>query len=298
MWFYVDGRFVEDSQAVVSVTDHSFLYGDGCFEGIGVVEGRVIHLDDHVERLFRSARMLRIQMPVTPEHLRDLILQTAARNGMRELESAYLRPLVSRGSGPLGLKYSNRLGPATLVIIPQVGSRRIAFRGEMEVLTAVTTSEVRAHPAALDPRVKSNNYLTYILAFLEAQDRGADVAIVRDPQGYIAEGHAMNVFCVRGGQVLAPMESSALAGVTRRQVLATAARLGYECRETNLTSYDLRCADELFVTSSLEGVAAVASLDGEELPRPVPGSVTTALREAYVDFAIRTGAEVPERVPA
>jgi len=298
MWFYVAGRFVEDAEAVVPVTDHSFLYGDGCFEGIGVVEGRVIHLRDHVDRLFRSARMLRIQMPVTAEELGDLILETAARNDMRRLESAYLRPLVSRGAGPLGLKYSNRLGPATLVIIPQVGSRRISLRGEMEVMTAVMSSYVRPGPAALDPRIKTNNYLTYILAFLEAQDRGADIAIVRDPQGFIAEGHAMNVLVVREGRVLTPMESSALGGITRRHVLDVARSLGYECVETNLTAYDLHCAEEAFITSSLEGVAALASIDGQPLPAPVPGPITTAVREAYVEHAISTASEIPERVSA
>ncbi|MBJ7594300.1 MAG: aminotransferase class IV family protein [Candidatus Dormibacteraeota bacterium] len=260
------------------------------------MEGRVVHLQDHVDRLFRSARMLRIQMPVTPGELFDLIVETAARNGMREVESAYLRPLVSRGQGPLGLKYSNRLGAATLVIIPQVGPRRISFRGEIEVLTAAMSSYIRPGPAALDPRIKTNNYLTYILAFLEASDRGADIAIVRDPQNFIAEGHAMNIFAVREGRVLTPMESSALGGITRRHVLDVAQSLGLTCVETNLTAYDLRCADELFITSSLEGVAALASIDGEALPAPVPGPVTTAIRGAYVEHAIATASEIPERV--
>src|SRR4051812_14854076 len=117
MWVYLNGRFVEDAEAKVSVTDHSFLYGDGCFEGIGVCEGRVLHLQEHVDRLFKSARMLRMTVPVTPPQLHDLIVETAARNGMAESRMGYLRPLLSRGAGPLGIKYSNKLGPATLVII-------------------------------------------------------------------------------------------------------------------------------------------------------------------------------------
>jgi branched-chain amino acid aminotransferase len=297
MWFYLSGQFVEDAEARVPVTDRSFLYGDGCFEGIGVCNGRVLHLDEHVTRLFKSARMLRMTVPVSPPELREAILETASRNGMGESRMGYLRPLLSRGSGPLGLKYSNKLGPATLVIIPQIGDRRIAYTGEIEVLTAAFSSYCRPGPASLDARIKTNNYLIYIMAFLEAQDHGADVAIVRDPDGFVAEGHAMNLFCVHDGRVFVPPESAALAGITRKNVIATAKRIGFDCRETNLTRYDVTAADEVFVTSSLEAIAAIGSIDGQRLPGPIPGPVTTAIREAYVEFALETGTLVPASTP-
>jgi branched-chain amino acid aminotransferase len=297
MWFYVNGRFVEDDDAKVSVTDRSFLYGDGCFEGIGVCEGRVLHLDEHVTRLFKSARLLRMHVPVVWAELRALIIETAARNGMDKSPMGYLRPLLSRGAGPLGLKYSNKLGPATLVIIPQLGDRRIAYTGEIEILSAVFSSYQRPAAGSLDARIKANNYLTYILAFLEAQDRGADVAILRDPAGHIAEGHAMNLFCVHDGRLYAPQESLALAGITRRNVIATARRIGYECIETNLTRYDLVAADEVFVTSSLEAIASIGSIDGEPLPASIPGAVTTAVRAAYVKTALETGTPVSMWAP-
>src|SRR6202048_816316 len=297
MWFYVNGRFVEDDDAKVSVTDRSFLYGDVCFEGIGVCEGRVLHLDEHVTRLFKSARLLRMQVPVGWAELRVLIIETAARNGMDKSPMGYLRPLLSRGAGPLGLKYSNKLGPATLVIIPQLGDRRIAFTGDMEILSAVFSSYQRPGAGSLDARIKANNYLTYILAFLEAQDRGADVAILRDPNGYVAEGHAMNIFCVHDGRLYVPQESLALAGITRRNVIATARRIGCECIETNLTRYDLVAADEVFVTSSLEAIAGIGSIDGEPLPAPIPGAVTTAGRAAYVESALETGTPIPAWAP-
>jgi branched-chain amino acid aminotransferase len=297
MWFYVNGGFVEDEAAKISVTDHSFLYGDGCFEGIGVCEGRVLHLDEHVTRLFKSARLLRMQVPVSWAELRELILETAARNGMDRSPMGYLRPLLSRGAGPLGLKYSNKLGPATLVIIPQLGDRRIAYTGEIEIMSAVFSSYQRPGPGSLDARIKANNYLTYILAFLEAQDRGADIAILRDPAGYIAEGHAMNLFCVHDGRLYVPQESLALAGITRRNVIATARRIGCECIETNLTRYDLVAADEVFVTSSLEAIAAIGSIDGEQLPTPIPGAVTSAVRAAYVTVALEKGTPVPAWAP-
>jgi branched-chain amino acid aminotransferase len=293
MWFYVNSRFVEDEDAKISVTDHSFLYGDGCFEGIGICEGRVLHLDEHVTRLFKSARLLRMEVPVSWSDLRALTLETAARNGMDKSPMGYLRPLLSRGAGPLGLKYSNKLGPATLVIIPQLGDRRIAYTGEIEILSAVFSTYQRPGPTSLDARIKANNYLTYIMAFLEAQDRGADIAILRDHEGYIAEGHAMNLFCVHDGRLYVPHESLALAGITRRNVIATARAIGCQCIETNLTRYDLVAADEVFVTSSLEAIAAIGSIDGAPLPAPVPGPVTTAIRTAYVKAALDTGTPVP-----
>jgi branched-chain amino acid aminotransferase len=295
MWFYLNGQFVEDADAKVPITDHSFLYGDGCFEGIGVCDGRILHLDEHVTRLFKSARLLRMTVPVSWSEMRDLILETASRNGMDASKFGYLRPLLSRGSGPLGLKYSNKLGPASLYIIPQLGDRRVAYTGEIEILTAAFSSYERPGPASLDARIKANNYLTYIMAFLEAQDRGADIAIVRDPEGYVSEGHAMNIFCVHHGRVFCPNESLALAGITRKNVIATARQIGIECTETNLTRYDFAAADEVFVTSSLEAIAAVGSIDGDKLPDPLPGPVTTAIRKAYVTFALETGTPVPAR---
>lgn len=295
MWYYLNGRFVEDAEAKVSVTDHSFLYGDGCFEGIGVCEGRILHLDEHVARLLKSARMLRMTVPVSAEELRRLTLETASRNGMDKTPMGYLRPLLSRGAGPLGLKYSNKLGPATLVIIPQLGDRRIAYTGEIEVLTAVFSSYNRSGAGSLDARIKANNYLTYIMAFLEAQDRGADIAILRDPDGYVAEGHAMNLFCVHNRVVLVPPESFALSGITRKNVILAARAAGFECREAQLTRYDVTAADEVFVTSSLEAVAAIRSIDGDALSGPVPGPVTKAVRDAYVKVALQTGTPVPAR---
>lgn len=297
MWFYLNGRFVEDDDAKVSVTDRSFLYGDGCFEGIGVCEGRVLHLDEHVARLMISARMLRMTVPVSPTKLRDLILETASRNGMTGNKMGYLRPLLSRGAGPLGLKFSNKLGPAALVIIPQT-DRRIAFTGEMDIFTAAFSSYQRPGAGSLDARIKANNYLTYILAFLEAQDRGADIAIVRDPDGYVSEGHGMNLFCVSNGRVLIPHESMALAGITRKNVIITARKEGIECIETRLTRYDLCAADEVFITSSLEAVSAIRSIDGAAIPQPAPGPVTRAIRNAYVKMALETGTPVPLKYSA
>jgi len=295
MWFYLNGQFVEDADAKISVTDRAFLYGDGCFEGLGVTQGRIPHLDDHIARFFRSARMLRIEVPLSPEKLMDAILETGARNGMRDVAGAYMRPLLSRGSGPLGVKNSRKVGPPNLVIIPQLSGRETLFGDHMAICNAVITRFTRAGSESLDPGVKSNNYLTSILAFMEAQDQDPDVevAVVHDPQGFLAEGHAMNLFCVSDGKVLSPMSSGALRGITRHHVLNVAHKLGYETIETNLSDYDLVCADEAFITSAMESIAAIGKVNGAPLNGPVPGPITMRLREAYLEHAWRTATEIP-----
>jgi branched-chain amino acid aminotransferase len=289
---YVNGEYLPLEDAKVSVTDHSFLYGDGCFEGIGIHHGRILHLDEHVERLFLSARMLRIDMPNSLSEVRAIILETARRNRMDAEPMGYLRPLVSRGAGPLGLKWSNKLGPATFVVIPQLGDRRVGYSGEIDTVTATITSQVRAAANSVDPRIKANNYLSSIMCFLEAQDKGADIGLLRDDRGFISEGHAMNIFCVRDDRVVTPKESAALGGITRANVLATARQLGVDVVETDITMYDVVCADEVFVTSSLDGVAAVSAIDGREIAG-TPGPITRQVRDAYVEHAVETATLVP-----
>jgi branched-chain amino acid aminotransferase len=295
MWFYINGEFVEDQDAKISVTDRAFLYGDGCFEGLGVFRGRIPHLDDHIARLYRSARMLRIEIPLSREQMRAVILETAARNGMRDVDSAYMRPLVSRGCGPLGVKNSRNLGTPTVVVIPQLTGRRAMFGEDIEICSAALTRFVRAGAATLDPGIKSNNYIPSILAFLEAQDREAqaEVAVLHDAQGFLAEGHAMNIFCVLDNVLYSPMASAALRGITRMHVLRVAKRLGLETQETNLTDYDLICADEAFVTSAMESVAAIGSVNGEPMLGAVPGPLTKKIRAAYLEYAWETSTEVP-----
>jgi branched-chain amino acid aminotransferase len=291
MWFYVGNAWVEDDDAKVPVTDHSYLYGDGCFEGIGVFGGRVLHLDEHVERLINSARALLIEPPVTVEELRALLIEAAARNGMADAPGGYLRPIISRGCGPLGVSWSDRLGDASLTIIPQLGERKVAFDGPPPILSAVFTRRRRGDAATVDPRVKSNNYLPSILAYLDARAAGADLGVMYDERGHLTEGHAMNLFCVRQGRLLTPPRVASLEGITRRYILEVAGDLGVVCSEEDLTPYDLLTADEAFVTSSLDGVASLGSIEGITLT--APGPVTSAVRDAYIAYAIEGGTPVP-----
>ncbi len=296
VWFYLNGRFVEDADATIPVTDHSFLYGDGCFEGVSVVEGKILYLDEHVERLFRSARMLRIAIPLTPGEMREVVVETAARNRMDREQTAYLRPLVTRGAGPLGVKNTSLVGAPSVVVIPQIG-RQGGYQGEAPTVSAVISRYVRSGSDSLDPGIKSNNYLTSILALLDAEQADPDVGVVilRDSRGFLAEGHAMNLFAVWDTSVVTPPATRALRGITRGHVIATIRGLGLEVEQRDLSDYDLICADEAFVTSSMSGVTAISSVDGRPMPSPVPGRTTTAIRTAYVSAALSSGTPISPR---
>lgn len=293
MWHYVDGAFVEDADASVPLTDRSFLYGDGCFEGIGIREGKVLHLREHIARLGRSARMLRIELPVSTDELCEVVLETASRNGMHEVALGYLRPLLSRGSGFLGLRHTSRLERAHLYVIAQLEPQPGPASDAPKVSSAALSRISPIPPSSLDPRIKANNYLPHILALLEAQAKDADVAIHCDSAGFVSEAHAMNIFCVRDGRIVCPPEAVALAGITRSQVIAVAEAHGYQVTEQPLTAYDLVTSDEVFMTSSLDGVAALSSIDGVMLPGAIPGPVTQELHREYLAIAVQEGAPVP-----
>lgn len=254
------------------------------------MRGKILHLDDHLERLERSAQALRIALPMPLGALREAALETAALNGMAEAPVSYLRILLSRGSGYLGLRNTSRLGKAHIYVIPQVHSTREPTT--IEVYRAASTSVLTPPASTLDPRIKSNNYLWHILALLDAQDRGADLAVHCNAEGYVTECHAMNIFCVRNGRVSTPPEAMALAGITRAHILGVARSAGFDVYEELLTPYDLRTADEVFVTGSLDLVGSVRSIDGTEVPAPVPGAVTITLREAYLAEALEGGTTV------
>ena len=294
MRYYLNGRFVADSEAMVHVSDHGFLYGDGCFEGVAIYGGKALYLDEHIHRLLLSARALRIEVSETHETIAGLMLETARRNSMYAPESGYLRPLLTRGKGPVGVKFSDKLEGPTFAILAQFGERRPAYGDDVKVLSATVTGMVRPSISAVDPRVKSNNYLPSVLAYLEGHSRGADIGIMLDSEGYLSEGHAMNLFVVRDGELLTPPENAALAGITRGRLLEIASSLGHSCREARLTVYDVLSADEVFVTGSMTGLAAVGQIDGQALLEKAPGPVTCELRKAYISEALERGTPIPE----
>jgi branched-chain amino acid aminotransferase len=275
-WVYVDGGLQPRERATVSVFDHGFLYGDAVFEGVAVASGGVFKLDAHLDRLIDSAKYLAI---APPDHaaLKDAVLLTARRNDLRE---GYLRIVLSRGAGPVGIRNMEKLGAPTLVVIAQRETRAARAGIYEHGLKAVVSSVRRVPSECVDGKAKTCNYVNNILAFLEARHAGADTAILLDVDGFVAEGYAANLFAVRRGVVGTPALGSILNGITRQTMLRLCAQLSIPCEETRLTPHDLYCADELFETGSLAEVKPITSLAGRMVGSGSPGPITKKLHSA------------------
>lgn len=277
---YVNGTFLPKDEAKVSVFDHSFVYGDGIFEGLQAAAGGVFKLTEHVERLYRSARYLAIKVPLSPSEMTDAVIETARRNRLRD---GYLRPIVSRGVGPMGVRNMHQLGPGTVVIVAQheriEEKRRVFEDGERAHVASVR----RIPPECIDSRAKTCNYINNILAYLEAKHAGADTAIMLDMQGYVAEGYGSNIFAVSSGTVITPPLGNILAGITRATVFELCADAGVHVEERQMTVYDLTTADEVFESASMSELMPIVEIDGRQVgdgaPGPVCGRLHAALRD-------------------
>ena len=267
---YLNGAFVPKDEAKVSVFDHGFIYGDGVFEGLQIVNGTIFLLREHVERLFNSARYLGFEIPLTPEAIIEAILETARRN---DLNNGYLRPIVSRGAGALGIRNMDSLSTPTVVVMAQFESieeRRLAWnRG----ITAQIVSVRRVPPACLDSRAKTCNYLNNIMAYIEAKAAGADTAIMLDTDGYVAEGYTSNLFCVKNGTVMTPALGHILGGITRATLLRICGELAIPAREGQLTVYDLYTADEVFECGTMAEVRPLLRINGRVIGSGEAGPV-------------------------
>ncbi len=286
MKVWLDGRVMDGAEARIPVVDHGLLYGDGVFEGIRIRGGRVFRLEDHLRRLSVAAKALALELPGGRDGLREIVLETARAFGRDE---AYVRLLVTRGDGPLGLDPTTCPEPRVVCIVDRVAifPPEVLARG----LDLVTSSLRRPAPDVLDPRVKSLNYLNNALAKLEARQRGADDALLLNGAGAVAEASVANVFAWLGGELLTPPATDgALEGITRATVLELAGSLGLPARERTLGRFDLLAADEVFLTGSGAGLVPVRSLDarpigvGEGSPGPVFAKITSAFLEAAVSL--------------
>lgn len=276
MIIYIDGKFLPREEARISVFDHGFLYGDGVFEGIRAYNGKVFRLREHLDRMFDSARTIDLTVPVSKEEMGEIILETLRRNN---LKNGYIRPIVSRGVGDLGLDPRKCPKASVIVIAVEWG----AMYGDLydKGLKAITVS-VRRNPAdALPPNVKSLNYLNNILAKIEANYKGGDEAIFFDTNGYIAEGSGDNIFIVKNGVIYTPPTLNNLRGVTRAVVLEIAASHGFAFVEQNLGYYDMYSADEVFVTGTAAEVGPIVLIDGRVIGSGRPGPVTRQLMAAF-----------------
>ena len=284
---YLNGKFVPEEQAMVSVFDHGFLYGDGVFEGIRAYDGRVFRLEDHVRRLFDSAQAIMLKIPISQEEMAQAILETLRKNNLRD---AYIRPIVSRGYGDLGLDPNKCPMPSVIIIAVEWG----AMYGDLyEIgLTAVSVSVRRNSPDSLPPNIKSLNYLNNILAKIEANIKGGNEAIILDSRGLVSEGSGDNIFVIKNGEISTPHTINNLKGITRDAVMELAEIRGNPIKEKELGLFDLYTADEVFVTGTAAEVAPVTKIDGRTIGDGKPGPITKELIAAFRELTRSTGTAI------
>lgn len=278
---WIDGKITDPRDAKVNVYDHGFLYGDGIFEGIRVYNGKVFESQAHLERLWESARAIRLVIPVSTEQMTQIMDDVIKASGYRD---AYIRLIVSRGVGPLGISPARCEKPAVICIIDTINM----YPAEMyeSGMAVITSSVIRNHANALSPRIKSLNYLNNVLAKIEANDAGVPEAVMLNSEGNVAECTADNIFIVRRvrgvSQVQTPCTSDGiLEGVTRRVVMDLAVAAGIPVVEKTLQRHDLYVADECFLTGTAAEVIPVTKIDGRPVGDGRPGPVTRRLIEAF-----------------
>lgn len=295
MIVYVDGNFVNEEEAKVSVFDHGFLYGDGVFEGIKAYNGRIFALDEHVDRFYESAQSIQLELPLSRSEMKKAIIETVRRNNLRD---AYIRPVASRGKGSLGLD-PRSCKKATVVVIVDAEVRHPEDTGGTSLsqkgIKVITTTFRRNGPDVLSPRVKSTNYLNNILAKLQANAVGVQDAIFLNEQGFVCELTGDNLFIVKNSRVLTPpLWFGVLDGVTRRIILRIAREMGLEAAEEPLTLHDLYTSDECFCTATRIEVAPIVWVDGRQIGNGTPGFVTAKITRKFLELAGREGTPIYE----
>ena len=277
MKIYIDGKYYDQKNAKISVFDHGLLYGDGIFEGIRAYNGRVFRLKEHIDRLFYSAKAILLRMPLSHGEIVRAVVETCRRNKIRD---GYVRLLVTRGAGTLGLNPNRCKNPAVIIIADkiQLYPAELYERG-MEIITVPT---IRNLHSALNPAIKSLNYLNNILAKIEANNAGCEEAVMLNAEGFVSECTGDNIVIVKAGQVLTPpLSAGALYGITRGVVLELAREGGLSVAEPNLTRYDLFNADECFLTGTGAELIPIVKIDGRVIGTGKPGPITRRLVDKY-----------------
>ena len=277
---YIDGKLYEKGEARISVYDHGLLYGDGVFEGIRVYGGRIFRCAEHLDRLFASARAITLEVPMDRQALQDAMHQTLAATGLRD---AYIRLLVTRGEGNLGLDPHACPTPSVIIIADSIAlyPQEHYEKG----LELVTVSTVRTPANVLNPRIKSLNYLNNILAKIECLQAGAHEAIMLNQEGFVAECTGDNIFILKDGRLVTPpVNAGILEGITRQVVMELGRGAGMEVLERNMTQFDLYVADECFLTGTAAEIAPVVRIDSRSIGDGRPGAVTKKLLQMFRDY--------------
>lgn len=290
MKVYIDGKFLNERDAKISVFDHGLLYGDGIFEGIRAYNGRVFRLQEHLDRLFYSAKAILLTVPMSHSQLMKATVEACRQNKLRD---GYIRLVVTRGVGTLGLNPKNCKRSSVIIIADkiQVYPPELYERG-MDIVTVPT---VRNLHSALNPAIKSLNYLNNILAKIEANNAGCEEAVMLNSEGFVAECTVENIFILKGNQLFTPpLSSGALYGITRQTVIELAEKLGLKVSEPNLTRYDLFNADECFLTGTGAEIVPVVKIDGRVVGIGKPGPATKKLVGEYHSLTKVSGEPIYE----
>jgi branched-chain amino acid aminotransferase len=285
---YIDGEFLPEGEAKVSVFDHGLLYGDGIFEGIRFYNGRVFRLEEHHDRLWDSARSICLEIPMSREEMTEALLETIRRNGLRD---GYIRQIVTRGVGNLGLNPVQCKRPTVIIIAATIALYpEEVYRNGLQIITCATR---RAGPAVLNPAVKSLNYLNNVMARIEANLAGADEALMLNDAGNVAECTADNVFVIKKGQIFTPpISAGALRGITRGVVFEVAAELGIKISEADITRHDVFVADECFLTGTAAEVIPVIKADGRTIGNGKPGALTAKIIARFREMVREGGTPI------
>ena len=285
MKVYVSGKWVDEEDAKISVFDHGLLYGDGVFEGIRVYNNRVFLLNEHIDRLYDSAKAIALNIPMNKEEMIEVVAQTCRAN---ELQDGYIRLVVTRGKGSLGLNPYLCDNPEIIIIAAkiQLYPRELYENG----LKIVTVGTVRNHPEAINPRIKSLNYLNNVLAKIEAINAGCMECLMLNHKGEVAEASGDNIFAIRNGTIMTPPSHSvALEGLTRNKVIELARKAGYEVVELPMARYDLYVADEVFLTGTAAEIISVVEIDKRAIGDGKTGKITDCLATLYSEYARANG---------
>lgn len=288
MLIYIDGKFLPKAEAKISVFDHGLLYGDGVFEGIRSYNSRVFKLDEHLERIYDSAKSIMLQIPIPIETMKETVLETLRRNNLTE---AYIRLVVTRGIGDLGLDPDKCPKPSIIIIADKIVLYPQKFYEEG--LEIVTVSVRRNYAEAINPRIKSLNYLNNILAKIEGKQSGAEEVLMLNAEGYVVECSGDNIFWVKNEVLVTPpVHIGILEGVTRNSVIDLARDAGMQVEERVFTRHDLYIADECFLTGTAAEVIPVVKIDRRAIGDGQPGKVTEKLIAAFRQCAHSTGTPI------
>ncbi len=278
---YINGKFYPKEEAKISVFDHGLLYGDGVFEGIRCYNGHIFKFSEHIDRLYNSASAIALEISMSKEELKEAVKATLEANNMKD---SYIRLVVTRGVGKLGLDPFNCSDPQVIIItdLIQLYPKELYEKG----LDAIIVSTIRNHSEALNPKVKSLNYLNNILAKIECLNAGAAEGIMLNKDGYVAECTGDNIFIVKDNEIFTPpADAGILVGITRDVVIELANESGIKVREEQLTRDDLYVADECFLTGTAAGVIPVARIDERKISSGKPGEITLSLLKKYDELA-------------